>query len=60
MRESVFFVGFLNTFIYLFLAVLSFHCCVCFSLVVESGSCSLAAGQGLLIAVASLSAEHWL
>jgi len=42
------------------MAVLGLHCCAGFSLVVESGSCSLAAGQGLLIAVASLSAEHWL
>ena len=47
MRESLFFIGFLNNVIYLFLAVLSLHCCVCFSLVVESGSCSLVVVHGL-------------
>ena len=47
--------------IYLFWAVLGLHCCVDFSLVVESGSRSYCpvAVQGLLTAVASL-VEHGL
>ena len=44
---------------YLFLAVLGLHCCLGFSLVVESwgyfSSCS-----GLVITVASLASEHGL
>ena len=47
-------------FICLFLAVLGLHCCTGFSLVMESGGYSLASVRGLLIAVASLVAEHGL
>ena len=54
----MFVVGFLNNFIYLFLAVLGFHCCVCFSLVVECGSYCLVVVHRLLIAAASLVAER--
>ena len=46
--------------IYLFLAVLAFHCSMCFSLVAASGGCSLVALLKLLIAVVSLVAEHGL
>ena len=45
---------------YLFLAVLGLCCCTGFSLVVVIGGCSLVAVHGLLIAVASLVAEHGL
>ena len=48
-------------FIYLcisLLAVLGLHCCAGFSLVVVSRGCSLIVVCGLLIAVASLVAEH--
>ena len=50
-------------FIYLcisLLAVLGLHCCAGFSLVVVSRGCSLIVVCGLLIAVASLAAEHGL
>ena len=43
-----------------FLAVLGLHCCVGFSLVAESSTCSLVAGHRLLIVVASVVAEHRL
>ena len=43
-------------FLYLFLAVLGLHCCMCFSLVVRVGAVLC----GLLIAVASPVAEHGL
>ena len=46
--------------IYLFLAVLDLGCCASFSLVEASGSYSLIAVHGLLIAVASLVVEHGL
>ena len=47
-------------FIYLFLAVLGFHCCVrAFSSCSERGLLFIAV-RGLLIAVASLVTEHWL
>ena len=49
-----------NFFIYLFLAVLAFHCSTCFSLVAASGDYSLVALLKLLIAVVSLVAEHGL
>ena len=45
-------------FYYLLLAVLGLCSCAGFSLVVGSKSCSLAKVLGLLIAVASLIAEH--
>ena len=48
---------FLNSLVYLFLAVLGFRCCVGFSLVAESGGYLLQ--RGLLIAVVSL-VEHRL
>lgn len=44
--------------IYLFMAVLGFHCCKGFSLLVENGGCSLAVASVLLVAVPSLVAEH--
>ena len=44
-------------FIYLLLAVLDFHCCVEFSLVVARGALFIAAHR-LLILEASLVAEH--
>ena len=52
----------MHIYIYLFLAVLGLHCCVDFSLVVESGSRSYSpvAVQGLLTAAASLVVEHGL
>ena len=50
-----------NKFIYLFLAVLGLHGCVgFFFLVAASGGYSQVAGCRLLIAVASLVAEHRL
>ena len=42
------------------MAVLGIHCCTASSLVVANGGCSLAAVCRLLIAVASLVAEHRL
>ena len=51
---------FFLSFVYLFLAVLGLHCSAGFSLVVASGGYSLVAVCGLLIAVASLIAEHGL
>ena len=52
--------GFLNKFIYLFLAVLGLRCCVrAFSSCGEQGLL-FAVVHGLLIAVASLVAEHGL
>ena len=45
---------------YLFLAVLSLHCCTGFSLVAASGGPSLVAVRRLLIAVASPFSEHGL
>ena len=47
-------------FIYLFLAVLGLHCYMSFSLAVETGGYSLVVVHWLLIAVASLAAEHRL
>ena len=49
-----------NNFIYLFLAVLGLRFCVEFSLVAVSRCYLLIAVHGLLIAVASLVAEHGL
>ena len=46
-------------FIY-YLAVLSLHCCIGFSLVVESGGCPLAVALGLLTVVGSLVVERGL
>ena len=46
--------------LYLFMAVLSLHCCAGFSLVAVSWGCSLAAESGLLIAMASLAVERGL
>ena len=54
------FISFLNSFIYLFMAVLGLHCCPGFSLVEASGGSSLVAVCGLLIAVASLVDEQGL
>ena len=51
---------FIYNFIYLFLTMLGLHCCVGFSLVVESGGYSLVAVHRLLITGASLVAEHSL
>ena len=45
---------------YLFLAVLDFHCCSAFLLVVASESYSLVAVRRLLIVVVCLVAEHGL
>ena len=52
--------NFIYSFIYLFLAMLGLPCCGDFSLVVVSGCYSLVVVRGLLIAVASLVAEHGL
>ena len=46
------------TFIYLFMAVLGLRCCLGFFLVVTSRELLFVAIRGLLIAVASLAAEH--
>ena len=52
---------FKNNFIYLLLAVLVLHCCIGFSLVVESRGYSLGeVYSGLLTVVASPVAEHGL
>ena len=56
----VFFFYFKKIFIYLFLAGLGLHCCADFSLVAGSRGYSTVAVRGLLIAVASLVAEHVL
>ena len=48
----------LQSFLLLFLAVLSLHCCAGFSLVAVSGGYCLAAAHGFLTAVASLVMEH--
>jgi len=50
----------LNNFIYLFLAVLGLCCCTGFSLVAADGAYFLVVVSRLLIAVASLVAEHRL
>ena len=44
---------FFNNCIYLFMAVLGLHCCIGFSLVVESVGYSVVAGHQLFIVVAS-------
>ena len=49
-----------NHFIYLFLAVLSLHCCQSFSLVTAIRDYSLIVVRRLFTAVASLAAEHGL
>ena len=51
---------FTSNFIFIYLVVLSFHCCTGFSLVVVSKGYSLAAVSRLFIAVASLSVGHRL
>ena len=51
---------FLNSLVYLFLAVLGFRCCVGFSLIVASGGYSLVVVLRLLIAMVSLVGEHRL
>ena len=56
--ELLYYYYFLN-FIYLFLAVLGFCCCVGFSLVVSRGYSQIAV-RGLLTAVASVVVEHGL
>ena len=52
-------ISFKIIFLYLFLTALSLHCCG-LSLVAASGGYSLIVVCGLLIAVASLVAEHGL
>ena len=47
-----------HKFIHLFMAVLGLCCCVVLSLVVAGTGCSPVAVHGLLMAVASLLAEH--
>ena len=47
-----------KNFTYLFLAVLGLHCYTDFSLAAASRGYSLAGARGVLIAVASLDAEH--
>ena len=54
------FIYLLLNYVYLFLAVLGLCCCVGSSIVVMSGAYCLVVGCGLLIAVASLVAEHEL
>ena len=49
---------FLYNFIYLFLTVLSLHCCLAFSLAAPSGSCSLVVKCRLLTAAASPAVER--
>ena len=51
---------FLQFVLFLFLAVLDLLCCSGFSLVAASGGDSLVVMRGLLIAVASLVAQHRL
>ena len=63
MDTTIFFsyiIPFINSFTYLFLAVLGLCCCTGFSLVVASGGYSPVAVPGLLIVVASLVAEPGL
>ena len=50
----------INLFIYLFLAAMGLRCCACLSLVAVSRGYSSLRLRGLLIAVASLVAEHGL
>ena len=59
-HANVFFLFFKNNFIYVFLTVLGFHCCVGFSLVTASRVYSLILVRGFFIAVASLDAEFRL
>ena len=49
---------FFNNFIYLFWSVLGPHCCTGFSVIEDSGDCSLVVVPGLLVEVASLIVEH--
>ena len=49
-----------NNFIYLFLTILGFHCHAGFSVVAASGDYTLVAVHRLLVAMASLIAEHGL
>ena len=58
--KGLLFIYVFNNFIHLFLDVLHLHCCKGFSLVAASRGCSLVAVHVLLIAVASLVAEHRL
>ena len=58
--EPFFFFKHLFYFIYLFLAVVGLHRYAGFSSAEESRGCPLIAACGLLIAVASLVAEHGL
>ena len=58
--KGLLFIYVFNNFIHLFLDVLHLYCCKGFSLVAASRGCSLVAVHGLLIAVASLVAEHRL
>ena len=61
MDTTIFFsyiILFINSFTYLFLAVLGLCCCTGFSLVVLNKGCSPAVGSGFLVAVASLAVEH--
>lgn len=56
----VFFFFFSILFSYLFWVVVGLRCYIVFSLVAESGSSSLVAVCGLLVALASPVQEHWL
>ena len=58
--NNVYWAVLFKLFIYVFWALLDLCCCTGFSLVVVSGRHSLVAVHGLLIAVASLVAEHGL
>ena len=49
---------FFYNFVYLFMALLGLHCCLGFSLVVESRGYSLVVVHGLLIAVTSVVLER--
>ena len=60
LKLLAFFCFFFKQKFYLFLAVLGLFCCVGFSLVAASGGYSPVAVLRLLIAVASLVAEHGL
>ena len=51
---------FLKKYSYLFMAALGLHCCVGFSLVAVSGDYSLVVVCRLVLAMASLVAEHGL
>jgi len=62
MDTTIFFsyiILFINSFTYLFLAVLGLCCCTGFSLVVANGGCSLLAASRLLTAVVPVP-EHRL